>query len=131
MRRLILRFHALYLGLSAVAGLVFMDLAAVRYGSGPEATVISDAPFSAIGFIEAHGLALIISALFWRAPVERAWHVAGVVTAALLGICNLSFWEIFVAADALSVGYLTTGLHLTVATLQLGAALPALRQEVA
>jgi len=136
MRRVILRFHSLYLGLSAIGGLLFMDFAAVLYGVGPEATVIAPAPSSAIGFIEAHGLALIISTLFWRAPAERAWHIAGAATAGLLGVCNLAFWDIFVAADALRIGYVTTGLHLTVAALQLGAVVAssrvaALRQEVA
>jgi hypothetical protein len=122
MRRLILRFHAAYLGVSAIAGLLFMDMAAVLFDKGPEAVVIGSAPLSAIGFIEAHGLALILAVLFWRAPVERAWHVTGAAAAGLLGVCNLSFWEIFTAADAVVVGYVTTGLHLTVAALQLGAA---------
>jgi hypothetical protein len=128
MRRSILKFHAIYLGLSAIGGLIFMDFAALLYGVGPEATVIGPAPSSAIGFIEAHGLALILSALFWRAPAERAWHAAGAAAAGLLGVCNLSFWHIFVAADALRIGYITTGLHLTVAALQLGALMLALTQ---
>jgi hypothetical protein len=123
MRRLILRFHACYLGLSAVAGLIFLDMAAVLYNVGPEARLLGAAPGAAVGFIEAHGLAFILSVLFWRAPVSRAWHVTGAVTAGLLAICNLAFWDFFVATDALAMGYVATGLHLMVAALQMAAAL--------
>jgi hypothetical protein len=140
MRRLILRFHALYLGFFALAGFLFMDMAAVVNGTGPAARLLGsgDPLLAAIGFIEAHGLAFILAVLFWRAPAERTWHVTGAATAALLGICNLVFWNLFVVTDALAMGYVTTGLHLTVATLQIGAAFaagtsaaPAVRAEVA
>lgn len=129
MRRLILRFHALYLGFFAIAGFLFMDMAAVVNGTGPAARLLGsgDPLLAAIGFIEAHGLAFILAVLFWRARAERAWHVTGAATAALLGICNLAFWNLFVVTDALAMGYVTTGLHLIVATLQLGAALTASR----
>ena len=132
MSRLILRFHATYLGLFAVAGFVFMDMAAVLHGSGPAARLLGtgDTLLAAIGFIEAHGLAFFMAVLLWRAPVERAWHVTGAATAALLGICNLAFWDLFVVTDALAMGYVTTGLHLTVATLQTAAALTASRAAI-
>jgi hypothetical protein len=130
MRRLILRFHACYLGVSALAGLIFLDMAAVLYGIGPEARLIGAVPGAAVGFIEAHGLAFILSVLFWRAPVSRAWHVTGAATAALLGVCNLAFWDFLVATDALAMGYVATGLHLTVAALQTAAALTATRATI-
>ena len=127
MRRLILRFHAAYLGFFALAGFFFMDMAAVLSGTGPAARLLGngDELLAAIGFIEAHGLALILAVLFWRAPAERAWHATGAATAGLLGVCNLSFWQLFVVTDALAMGYVTTGLHLIVAVLQLGAAIAA------
>jgi len=40
----------------------------------------------------------------------------------LLGASNLVFWPIFVAADALWAGYVTTTLHWTFVVLQLSAA---------
>jgi hypothetical protein len=132
MPRLILRFHATYLGLFALAGFLFMDMAAVVNGTGPAARLLGngDALLAAIGFIEAHGLAFFMAVLLWRAPVERAWHVTGAATAALLGVCNLAFWNLFVVTDSLAMGYVTTGLHLTVAALQTAAALTASREAV-
>jgi hypothetical protein len=54
-------------------------------------------------------------------PAERPWHVTAFAMDALLGVCNLAFWQLFVATDALAVDYLSTGLHLTFATLNAGA----------
>ena len=41
---------------------------------------------------------------------------------ALLGTANLAFWQVFVAMDALVVGYVTTALHWTLVLLNLVAA---------
>jgi len=50
----------------------------------------------------------------------------GTLTAAaihvLLGTANLVFWQLFIAADMLTVGYVTTALHGLFAALQLLAA---------
>ena len=40
----------------------------------------------------------------------------------LLGIANLAFWQIFIAADMLMVGYVTTSLHWLFAASQVIAA---------
>lgn len=40
---------------------------------------------------------------------------------ALLGICNLVFWQLFVATGALTMGYVTTAPHLTFVALHLAA----------
>jgi hypothetical protein len=118
-RLLILRFHAVYLGIASVAAFIGLDLRGLVFGTGPFARVIADAPYSAIGIVEAHGLALILAITLWRVAPSLAWHVTGVAAAALLGVCNLVFWEIFPATDALAVGYVTTALHLSVALAQL------------
>jgi hypothetical protein len=124
-RSAIMRANAIYLGVSAAAGLLFMDLPGVFLGSGPAARLIANAPYSAIGFIEAHGLAFILSVLFWRAEPTRAWHLTGLAQAALLGTANLVFWQIFIAADALVMGYVTTSLHWIFAAAQLVASVAA------
>ena len=45
----------------------------------------------------------------------------------VLGSANLVFWQMFIAADVLAVGYVTTTLHALFAVLQLGAAAMAAR----
>lgn len=130
-RASILRFHATYLGLASVLGFFALDLRGILFGTGPEGQILGSTPYLAIGFIEAHGLALILSVLFWNATPTRAWHLTGAATAALLGICNVVFWDIFTTTDALALGYVATGLHLGVAALELGAASTAGRPAVA
>ena len=124
-RQLILRAHAIYLGMASAASFLMLDLRGLLLGSGPMSRVINDTPHTAIGFVEAHGLAFILAVLFWRAAPTRFWHLTGAATAGLLGICNLTFWEGFIAADALAIGYVATALHLSVAAAQLAAAVGA------
>jgi hypothetical protein len=84
--------------------------------------VIGGAPLAGIGFIEAHGLALIMGVLLWRAEPTRTWHVTAAAVHILLGTANLLFWQIFSVAGALIAGYVTTSLHWLFAGLQLFAA---------
>jgi hypothetical protein len=84
---------------------------------------LGNAPFTAIGFVEAHGLAFILGVLLWRAAPARSWHLTAAAVHVLLGTSNLVFWGIFTAADILAVGYITTTLHWAFVALQLGAAI--------
>ena len=56
-------------------------------------------------------MAFIIGILLWRAEPARLWHLTAAAVHLLLGTSNLVFWQIFVAADALWGGYVTTSLH--------------------
>jgi hypothetical protein len=76
-------------------------------------------PHAGIGFVEAHGLAVILSIVLWRASAARSWHLTALSIDVLLGASNLFLWQIFVAADALPIGYVSTALHWIFATLQL------------
>jgi hypothetical protein len=118
LRQTILRTNALYIGTAAAIALVF-DIRGVLYGTGPQGRVLEAAPLAGIGFVEAHGLALILAVTLWRSAPTRAAHVTALALVALLGTCNLVFWELFVATDALTMGYVTTGLHWTFVVLQL------------
>lgn len=80
------------------------------------------APDSTIGFVEAHGLALIMGVLLWRAAASRSWHMTAAAVHVLLGTANLVFWPIFTHADMLAAGYITTSLHWLFVGLQLLAA---------
>jgi hypothetical protein len=123
-RRLILRANALYIGLAGLGGLLF-DIRGVLYGLGPQGRLLAQAPHAGIGFVEAHGLAVILAVLLWRAAPARSWHLTAVAMEVLLGMSNLAFWDMFVATDALTVGYVTTGLHWIFVVLQAVAAMTA------
>jgi hypothetical protein len=127
LRTLILRANAFYIAVAGSAGLVF-DIRGVLYGLGPQGRVLADAPHAAIGFVEAHGLAVILSVMLWRAGSSRASHVAAFCLDALLCTSNLAFWSMFVATDALAVGYVSTSLHAVFVVLQV-AALAGLRDR--
>jgi hypothetical protein len=125
-RRLILRADALWLLFAATGGMI-ADLTGTFLGIGPQGSVLAAAPEAAIGFVEAHGLALIFGALLWRAAPLRSWHLTGAAVHALLGTANLVFWKMFESADMLAVGYVTTALHIVFVALQLLAANAATR----
>lgn len=117
-RKTLLRANAIYL-LAAAAGGMCSDLAGTFLGYGPFTKVLSAAPDTAIGFVEAHGLALIIGCLLWQAQPARKWHLTAAAVHGLLGISNLTFWQLFVATDMLAMGYVTTSLHALFFALQL------------
>ena len=121
MRKILLRANAIFL-LAAASGGMCADLAGAFFGVGPQRPVLGAAPHAAIGFVEAHGLAFIIGVLLWRAEPARLWHFTAAAVHVLLGTSNLVFWQIFVAADALAGGYLTTSLHWSFVVLHLFAA---------
>ncbi len=119
-RQIVLRANALFLLIAASWGLC-TDLAGAFLGAGPVAKIVAAAPHAAIGLVEAHGLAIIVGCLLWKAPSARIWHLTGATVHVLLGTANLVFWPMFVAADMLPVGYVTTMLHGLFAALQLSA----------
>jgi hypothetical protein len=127
-RRTILRANAIFLVVAAAASLC-TDVLGIFFGLGPESRLVASAPYTGIGFVEAHGLALIIGVLLWRAEPWRSWHVTAAAVHILLGTANLVFWQIFVVADVLVMGYLTTSLHWLFVVLQLFAAMTATASE--
>ncbi|HET7843019.1 MAG TPA: hypothetical protein VFL14_02635 [Xanthomonadales bacterium] len=114
----ILRAHAAFVGIAAIAALATADLRAAFFGAGPFGSLIAHAPSLAIGFVEAHGLALILAALMWTAAPQPRWHAAGLAIALLLGTCNLVFWDLFALTGTLAAGWITTTLHFAFAALQ-------------
>jgi hypothetical protein len=127
-RQLILRANAIFLVAAAAVGFA-NDVRGIFFGSGPVAPLIAQAPHAGIGFIEAHGLAFIFGTLLWFAAPLRSWHLGAAAVHLLLGAANIVFWRMFVVADVLVVGYVTTALHATFAILQLVAATTASKRE--
>ena len=107
---LLVRINAGFLILASAGGLA-TDIAGSFFGRGAEATLLADVPGAGIGFIEAHGLALIIGVTLWHIAYSRNWHVLLAAVHVLLGTANLLFWQFFIAADVLVVGYVTTAAH--------------------
>jgi len=104
---------------------MLFDIRGVLFGLGPQGRVLAQAPYAGISFVEAHGLAVILAVLLWRAFPTRSWHVTAMAMEILLGTSNLAFWQMFVATDALAVGYVTTALHWLFVAAQMTAAMTA------
>jgi hypothetical protein len=119
-RKALLRANAVYLLIAASSGMC-ADLVGAFLGVGPVATIVSAVPHATIGLVEAHGLAIVVGCLLWRAQPTPEWHLAATAVHSLLGAANLVFWPMFVAADVLAVGYVTTAMHGLFAALQLSA----------
>jgi hypothetical protein len=100
----------LFIGAAGLAGMVF-DFRGAFFGLGPQGRVLAQAPDAAIGFVEAHGLAVILAVILWRARPSRSLNWVGMAIGLLLGGSNLIFWRLFVNTDALAMGYVTTSLH--------------------
>ncbi|QIA24167.1 MAG: hypothetical protein EOS23_32240 [Mesorhizobium sp.] len=117
---ILIRVNAGFLILASAGGLI-TDVAGSFFGRGAEAALLADAPGAGIGFIEAHGLALIIGLTMWRIAYSVNWHAFLATVHALLGTANLLFWQFFIAADVLVVGYVTTAAHWLFVVAHLGA----------
>jgi hypothetical protein len=82
------------------------------FGVGPLAAT-HGSPHT-IGGFEAHGFAIIIGALLFRAAAladRQLWHVVGLTTHLFLGAANLLFWSSFVHHNVVTVGVTATALH--------------------
>jgi uncharacterized protein YbbK (DUF523 family) len=77
-RQLVLKANGVILGLFGVISFFMLDVRAVWFDSGPQTAVLRGMPAAGVGFLEAHGLAVILAIWFWRAGraayPERAWH---------------------------------------------------------
>lgn len=121
-RKLILRANALYLGIASIAAFLLLDLRGIVFGTGPAGQVLAAAPHAAVGFVEAHGLAFIMSVLLWQATPVRYAHLTAAAVMALLGVSNLVFWPLFTVTGMVAAGAILTSAHLAFAALQLIAA---------
>lgn len=111
--------------LGAIAlGAALADLAGAFLDLGPMAPSLYGNP-QAIGFFEAHGLALILAILMLvnRRAAGAAWNWVGALAHLLLGAANLMFWPVFAQAGLVPMGIATTVMHAIFLVLETGAAL--------
>jgi hypothetical protein len=125
-RQLVLKANAAFLGLFGAVSFFVLDVRAIWFSAGPQVAVLRGEPAAGIGFLEAHGLAVILAIWFWRASrsqsPDRAWHLTAAAVHTLLAFANISLWRIFILCDVLTLGYVSTSLHCLFALLQLVAA---------
>jgi len=107
----VLRFNALFLILIGSLQMLF-ELLSHFAGIGPLADRFNASPYT-IGFFEAHGLAILMGILLWRASAEpqKFWHGFAVVVHVLLGGANLLFWDSFVQLNVGMPGSVATIVH--------------------
>jgi len=99
---------------------IILELTGHFFQAGPYATIFGDSPYI-IGFAEAHGLAVLMSLLFFRAALVDPtcfWHGFAAAVHVLLGGANLLFWDTFVALDLVRAGVIATALHILLVVLQ-------------
>ncbi|WP_156624858.1 hypothetical protein [Mycobacterium sp. 852002-30065_SCH5024008] len=133
-RQRVLRMNAVFLGGFGILGLLLLDVPAACCAVGAGASTIRNAPYSVIGLVEAHGLAIVIAALFLhasRAIPGGSWHAAATFVHTLLGTANVMFWGIFVTGDVVWLGWLVTPLHFAFALAEAAAAIAVRRRPAA
>jgi hypothetical protein len=107
-----LRLDGSFLAIAGSAALL-ADTTGHFFGVGPMAEMFGS-PHS-IGGFEAHGLAIILGVLLFRAAKladRRSWHALGLSVHLLLGTANILFWSSFLQLDVLMIGVVTTALHI-------------------
>ena len=111
LNKIVLKLNAAFLMLIGSLQMLFESLSHFR-GIGPMADRFMGSPFT-IGFFEAHGLAVLMGILLWRASAhpEKFWHQLAVVVHLLLGGANLLFWSSFVQLDFVLPGIVATVFH--------------------
>jgi hypothetical protein len=101
-------------GFLAVIGALQMSLELLSYytGAGPYGADFDASPYT-IGWVEAHGLALLIGLLLLLVANDgrRSWHVFAIGVHVLLGTANLVFWSSFLYFGVVPMGIAATIAH--------------------
>ena len=108
-RSRILRVDAILLFMFGIFGLA-EDLSSYLVGTFVLEDALLNNPL-AVGFVEAHGLALIMAVLFFinaSANDTKQWHITAMTLHLFLGICNLFFWQGFINLNIVRVGVVAT-----------------------
>ena len=111
LNKTVLKLNAFFLMLIGSLQIIF-ELLSHFIGAGPLADRFLASPYT-LGFFEAHGLAVLMGILLWRAAAnpQRFWHQLAVVIHVLLGGANLLFWNSFIQLDFVTPGIIATVFH--------------------
>ena len=92
---------------------VVLELLSYYAGAGIYGPIFRSSPYT-IGWVEAHGLALLIGLLFLRVAVpdgRHVWSAFAIAVHTLLGTANLVFWGSFVHFNLVTMGIAATVAH--------------------
>lgn len=111
LNKTVLKLNALFLMLIGSLQIIF-ELLSHFMGAGPLADRFLASPYT-LGFFEAHGLAVLMGLLLWRASAnpQKFWHELAVIIHILLGGANLLFWNSFIQLDFVAPGVVATVFH--------------------
>lgn len=111
LNKTVLKLNALFLMLIGSLQIIF-ELLSHFMGAGPLADRFLESPYT-LGFFEAHGLAVLMGILLWRAAAnpQKFWHQLAVIIHILLGGANLLFWNSFIQLDFVAPGIVATVFH--------------------
>ena len=90
-----------------------MELLSYYAGAGIYGPIFRSSPYT-IGWVETHGLALLIGLLFLRVAVpdgRHVWSAFAIAVHTLLGTANLVFWGSFVHFNLVTMGIAATVAH--------------------
>ncbi len=111
-RRLLLLIDSSFLIVAGTAQVAF-ELLSHYVGAGPYGSIFLDSPHI-LGWVEAHGLAVVIGVLIlavgaWEA--SRLWQVVAIAVHLLLATANIVFWASFSAFELVGMGLVATVAH--------------------
>lgn len=111
LNKTVLKLNALFLMLIGSLQIIF-ELLSHFIGVGPLADRFLESPYT-LGFFEAHGLAVLMGILLWRAAAnpQKFSHQLAVTIHILLGGANLLFWNSFIQLDFVAPGIVATVFH--------------------
>ena len=111
-RRMLLRIDGAFL-VAVGAVQVTFELISHYTGGGILGETFEGSPYT-IGWVENHGLALLIGLVFitiGARDLRPSWHAFGIALHAFLGTANVVFWDAFVTFDTVVAGVLATAAH--------------------
>jgi hypothetical protein len=117
---LVLRLDGLFL-LTAGGAALLLELLAHFLDLGPQRPVFGGHAWATLGFVEAHGLAVLLGLVLLRAATapSPAAHLLATAVHLLLGGANLLFWgDTVVPLEQQAVVAAATGVHLVFAAIQ-------------
>jgi hypothetical protein len=120
LRRTVMVVDGIFLAAVGAAQITF-ELLSHYKSAGPFGALFYGSPYT-IGWVEAHGFALLTGILFLAVGVNdgrRFWHASALAVHVLLGSANVVFWNAFVTFDVVPMGLAATVAHVLFVVVQL------------